>query len=579
METRVFPRSLLIALFHYAAPTILFTFCCPSPQGTWSPTTLLPSLSFLGHRFRFFSAEESLHSVIARNTLCTDANEHVFTPLSSCHHHHHDNGNDNDGGGSCTTCPNALSPFPVSHFCGSGEGFFSPCPDAKGVEEMPNEMRGDASYSGSPPPPPPPPCSSGRKKGGNLDSGSNSSLSSFSSLSFSPSRYVCYHTRLLSSILSSSSSTDTLHRKQRRVMGIIQKLEKDAPAWLLPSLERRKECSGERKEQLGLKGEEVVELLSAMASAKNLFLGTKKYGSFGRGGGSGGGGGGSLWPPSPSGESCFASPAFQDFISLCVGVGATCADSSSSSHHDHHHHHQPLLSLLSAAITLEASGAPLEELCRFVTTAEFLRRLSSPAMRCATFHLVSLAVKRCGVLPPSLLSLFSSLAEVPRWEHEEVLFILSAFVRVHSSFDMEVACRVSHLGIAHVPQYTVKDLVFALTAMAYLKKIDERYAGEVLQRCVEILPQTSPREVGDISKYMALLNANRARLGSNRIAASAFCAPLIRRVVYTIADRSGKLLGKFSIREAKYVLRCLKQHDVRHGLVFASLVPVAFTSE
>lgn len=391
--------------------------------------------------------------------------------------------------------------------------------------------------------------------------------------SFSPSVYLHHHTCLLCAIV--SSPNDGLHRKRRRVRGVVRKIVDDAPLWLLPSLVKKRRTfsasfvssattpltsvskSGtssvqyyEAKKEVEQVGhdQEVIPFLTAMASAKRLLFEGVPYDS-GRG---------------EDGASPFTAAMFQDFISLCVEVAtpATLNDPSL------------LLSLLSAAVALEASGAPLEELCRRVTTEKWFLQ-SSPHTMCTALHLVSLAVKRCQMVPPSLFFLFSRLAAVSKWESRDVLRILSSLTRLRSPYDMEVSNRVSRFGVDHVKHYTGKDVVFALTAIAYLKKMDECYASEVLRRCVDVMAHASADLVGDVSKYVALLNTSQRQ--QHTVAAS--CAPLIQRVVYTIADRSLQLLGKFSLRDAKYVLRCLQQYNVKHSLVFASLVPFALTSE
>lgn len=395
--------------------------------------------------------------------------------------------------------------------------------------------------------------------------------------SFSPSMYVRHHTCLLCTIVSSPS--DGLHRKRRRVCGVLRKLVEDAPLWLLPSLAKGRTtrsdasffssattspmkvsqrstsvpCGAAKKEvEKVLDHQDVIQLLTAMVSAKRLFEGIPHVSKSGSEDGDGG-------------ASPFSATVFQDFISLCVEV-ATPATSKDV--------HLSLLSLLSAAVALEASGAPLEVLCRRLTTEEWVLQ-SSPHTMCTSLHLVSLAVKRCQMMPPSLFFLFSRLAAVSKWESGEVLRILSSLTRLRLPYDMEVSSRVSRFGVDHVKHYTGKEVVFALTAIAYLKTIDECYASEVLRRCVDVMGHASADLVGDVSKYVALLSTSQRQ--HHAVAVS--CAPLIQRVVYSIADRSLQLLGKFSLRDAKYVLRCLQQYNVKHSLVFASLVPFALTSE
>lgn len=379
--------------------------------------------------------------------------------------------------------------------------------------------------------------------------------------SFSPAGYVRHHTRLLCSII--AAPNERRHRKRRRITGILRKLELDAPSWLLPSLTventHTKPSSFHGSEVLP--PELMVSFLSAIASAKFLFRGVSSTAS-------------DAGPGTPAVNPYEVSDSFQDFVALCVGVGARDDRFSSSSSSPSPALYARWLSLLSAAVLLEASGTQLEALCQKLAAPESLSH-ATPAMLSTALHWISLAVKRCEMVPPVLLPLFARVMEVPRWERPEVLSILSSLVRLRSTYDMEVAHRVSRLGMSHVPQYTTKEVVFGLTSMAYVSHIHEGYGRAVLQRCLEVLPEVPAKEMGDIAKFVALLNTNTRRHHTMALA----CGPSIRRVVYAIADRSQELLGTFSFREAKYVLRCLKQHDVKHALVFASLVPVAMTSE
>lgn len=393
-------------------------------------------------------------------------------------------------------------------------------------------------------------------------------------------QFVRHHTKLLRSI--AASPKDRFAKKKRRIGGVLQKLEREAPQWLLVRSESSSASDGCPSSMMAY---DYAELLAALAETRRYFslLSSDRDVGPGRRPISAAGREGAVsTSEAPSTLPVYDDEIQDDAASDLVNTGeedgdfygglslslhrllSLCLRTASSTPLKQ----SEILSLLSSAVDLGLHSEAVDQLCRKAISTECLHDRTPPRELATTLRLLSLAVKRCQVVPPSLFTLFSHISAASQIENRDVLQILSSLVRLQSAFDIDVARSVSRRGVDHVAHYTTRDVVFALTAIAYLPQMDERYTTEVLCRCAQLCPGLNAASLGDVSKYVALLHPGRKR---NTVAH--FCEPEIRRVVYAIADRSQQLLFQFRLRDAKYVLRCLKQHNVKHSLVFSSLVP------
>eukprot|EP00796_Vickermania_ingenoplastis_P004413 gene4413-3212_t len=336
--------------------------------------------------------------------------------------------------------------------------------------------------------------------------------------SSSPATYLSYHSRLLRSIGKSQGNTG---RSRRRALGVLNKLEREAPDWLLigegPSL---------------VDPLHYAQLVVAVSAVRSLL---PRRGFSGRS--SVPGDQGEDW----TGSSPYCSPTFNDMLALCVSVAAK--------------EHLPVSELLPLL-----SAVALEALCRQATSPEVVPRLSTAEL-CEVLRLVTLATKRCKATPPPLAVLYSYLSSCGPLKPREVLQVLSALSRLQAPNTLDVARSVSRRGLGHPEKYTSQDLVFALLALAFVDGVDVTYASEVLSRCCIMVPAFSSEILGDASKYVARLHPQRA----GKVVARS-CEREVRRVAYAIADRAKELLGKFTVRDARYVLRCLTEHQVRHSI-------------
>lgn len=260
-----------------------------------------------------------------------------------------------------------------------------------------------------------------------------------------------------------------------------------------------------------------------------------------------------------SGVSPFFSAELSDALCVCLRQAVQSTTLSSDD----------LRELLDCAVTLELSdAAALQSIVRQLTSREYCATCETKDL-VETLRLLSLAVKRCKLQPPPLDHIFCRLPSEKALSPRDALQVLSSLVRLRKNQSaVEVGNAVSRRAVPGVSTYTVKDIVFGLEAIAILNTCHEAYAGEVLSRCTELVPTMSPKAVGDVSKYVTFLQPHRP---SHNVAVS--CSREIRRLLPALERRAEALLGQFSLRDARCVLRCFTEHKVRHSILFSRLTP------
>ncbi|KPI88236.1 hypothetical protein ABL78_2660 [Leptomonas seymouri] len=232
---------------------------------------------------------------------------------------------------------------------------------------------------------------------------------------------------------------------------------------------------------------------------------------------------------------------------------------------------QPVLlqELLKYAVVLELGDVEvLQHMAHALTTVDACRQRTTAEL-VQLVHYISLAVKRCKLPAPPLDRLLSSLS-VATLNARENLVVLGALHRMPTVRAGDVVASVSRRAAAQVSAYNVKDVVYGLEVSALLAGCSEVYASALLDRAGVLAPATTPRQLGSICKYVALLNPSRR---DNNMAYS--CGAELRRLLPLLVERAEQLLGQFHLRDSRSVLRCLREHKVRHSLLFSRLTPLA----
>nr|CCC89948.1 unnamed protein product [Trypanosoma congolense IL3000] len=336
---------------------------------------------------------------------------------------------------------------------------------------------------------------------------------------------VVSHSKLLRKVLQGS---DPDYVKGRRIRGTVRKIEGSYMNWL-------GQCG---------QGECLMMLSSLAMSAR--FLERREHGASGFN-----------CDDEWSGVSPFFSPGVNDWLCALLQRCASQVESP-----------EECMQLLSFAVDLELGDTQtLQKLCHKVTAKDYIAS-ASPEKLVGVLRLLSLLVKRCRMPVPPLDKLLCRLIGATL-DSRQALTVLSSMLRLRERKSVDVVQSVSRKAADMVLTYTAKDVIYALEAVALLNCCHEAYAGAVLRRCCVLCPTLTSGELGSVCKYVALLNTTRT---SNTIAFS--CAQELRRLLPAILNRAELLLGKFSLRDARCVLRCLKQHNVHHAIVFSRLTPL-----
>ncbi|AAZ10659.1 hypothetical protein, conserved [Trypanosoma brucei brucei TREU927] len=334
------------------------------------------------------------------------------------------------------------------------------------------------------------------------------------------------HARLLCKVVEGDNPESI---KRKRIRGVVRKIEGEYTNWL-------GECG---------RGDCFLMLTSLAKSAR--YLGRKVQQ----------GTAGFKQDDEWSGVSPFFSPGVNDWLCALLQRSASFVTGP-----------EECMVLLTVAVDLELGDTQtLRQLCGWVTGKQYTLRASLEELVCV-LRLISLLVKRCRMPIPSLDNMLFRLLGATL-DSRQSLTVLSSMVRLRERSSVDVVRCISRRATVTVNSYTVRDVIYALEAISLLNCCHEAYAGAVLDRCTVLCVELKPTELGSVCKYVALLNVSRA---NNSIALA--CARELRRLLPALLSRTEALLGRFSLRDARCVLRCLEQHNVRHSVVFSRLTPL-----
>ncbi|KAK7197091.1 hypothetical protein NESM_000654100 [Novymonas esmeraldas] len=369
---------------------------------------------------------------------------------------------------------------------------------------------------------------------------------------------VCLHytCRLLRSICAQSQSEEVKHRRLRGAVLRLESSVVDSFSAAMAPL-----AAGERRELM-------LRWLRSMASATR-YLHRQEASSFMEADGVEVG---RFSPRAPrharhdtddgetwSGASPYFSLATSDLLCLCVRECAM-ADARTD--------HATLRELLGCAVQLELGDVEvLQHIVHALTKADACRN-QSPSEQVQLLCHVSLAVKRCKLPTPPLDRV---LCVLPRatLNARESLQVLSSLHRLKHAHAIDVVASVSRKAARQAEEYNGKDVVFALEAAALLPGCSDVFVGCVLRRTGTLAATMTSQQLGAVCKYVALLNPSRHQ---NTLAHS--CGAELRCLLPLLVERAETLVGTLSMNEARYVLRCLREHKVRHSLLFSRLTPV-----
>ncbi|CCW59862.1 unnamed protein product [Phytomonas sp. EM1] len=344
-----------------------------------------------------------------------------------------------------------------------------------------------------------------------------------------------WHVNLIEKILSNKTLPFTT--KQKRITGVVQKLETHHLEWL---------------EEVAMDSNlpfHCYALLRALTKALPFFRDPRR-----------GRREGCSYTSEEDSKWSAASPYFSESLndSLCVCLRTAIPKHSTTAE---------LTTLLRGAVELELADLSSLKHISYKLTSRDRWMGSSASDAVEVLWLLSLAVRRCKLPPPPVNHLLCRLPS-SKLTPREGLQVFSALIRLNDRAGNEVFEILSRRAVEDVGAYTTQDAIFALQAVALLDNSHIAFAGATIERCAELAPRMSAKNIGDIAKSLALLHSGRKY---NVVAEG--CAKELQRTLAAVATRAEELLGLFSLRDARHVLKCLTVHKVRHTILFSRLTP------
>lgn len=228
-----------------------------------------------------------------------------------------------------------------------------------------------------------------------------------------------------------------------------------------------------------------------------------------------------------------------------------------------------LRELLLCAVKLELGEVEvLKHIVHVLTSTDVCRHRTS-SEQVELLNIVSLAVKRCKLPLPPLDRVVCVLVGATLSAREN-LVVLSSIHRLQHMHATDMVAAVSRRAATQTRKYNIKDVVYGLEVAALLPGCNEVFVAGVLLRAGELAPHMSPKQLGAVCKYVSLLSPTRKQ---NTLSYS--CGRELRALLPSLVERTEQLLGRFRLHEARHVLRCFREHKVRHSLIFSRLTPIA----
>jgi hypothetical protein len=259
-----------------------------------------------------------------------------------------------------------------------------------------------------------------------------------------------------------------------------------------------------------------------------------------------------------------SSPYFSDETTMALSAWLSVAENSLTDPRDR-------LLLLRAAVQLEIGDVrTLQMLARSVCSKAAAVKWS-PSELCAVVHVVSLALKRRKAAPPDLTFILASIAPQKNLSVADSLQVLTALVRIRERRCWDVADALSRRLVSKVDLFSSNEVVFAMEVVALLEGCSEQFAVRVIDACVVHAPRLSPKGLADVCKYITVIGNATMKAGN---CGGSILSRGIRRLLPALEQRAESLLGSFSRRDARCVMKCFQAFHVRNSIVFSQLTPL-----
>lgn len=248
-----------------------------------------------------------------------------------------------------------------------------------------------------------------------------------------------------------------------------------------------------------------------------------------------------------------------DVLAAWLRDAALCCDDATT-----------MFELLTYAVQLEI-GDPdtLHTMARALCQKSWVQAMT-PSEVAQTLHIISVCFKRKKITVPSLDNLLVPItqsATIAKFSQSELIMILSTIVRLKDRKYWDATRLVSRKLASFAPNFSNRDIIYSLRAVAYADGCSELFAAAVLEACAAKCSTFSTKELGDVCKLIRGIHLSR---GTGHLT-TATCGKEVRRLLPMLLSRANELLGEFSLRDARAVLECMEAFRLKHSIVFAQL--------
>ena len=225
------------------------------------------------------------------------------------------------------------------------------------------------------------------------------------------------------------------------------------------------------------------------------------------------------------------------------------------------------LELLETCAFLHIGGdSALREIGNTVTSTQVLRSMTLADVVRA-LDAISLITKRMGIVFTRGISNILVNIGSKELSSEQTLIVLSSLVRTREERQLEIVRQLTRRGMSHVAGYTPQEIVFGLRAATLLRNVHEGYVLHLLGTAASKVILMGPSTLGTLCHLLEMMKGSKR--SSHFLTGPA--QRELNKLLPVILEQTKKHLGKFTLRDARYIMRCLTVFKMRHAVVFAEL--------
>eukprot|EP00758_Cryptobia_borreli_P007638 Tbor_TRINITY_DN5317_c3_g2::TRINITY_DN5317_c3_g2_i1::g.4561::m.4561 len=207
-------------------------------------------------------------------------------------------------------------------------------------------------------------------------------------------------------------------------------------------------------------------------------------------------------------------------------------------------------------------------ICTFLTSKKTIAQFANqPEVLVDILQVVTLCYKRCNIPQPNINGILALVGASSKFQTKHSLSVFASLIRVREDRSLDLVRVLSVREVPKVPYYSVNDIIFGLRASTLLYNVNEVFVIELFKALTIYAPQMDTQVLGTVAHYLVIMKGSQR--SSHFILRSG--TREIRHLIPALLRRVEQLKGKFSLRDAKYVIQCLSVYNHRHSIVFSQL--------